>query len=142
MAESAAIKAFGTLLKRGDGGSPEAFSTVAEVRDISGPNFSAQTVAVTHQESPGGFAEKIATILDGGQVTFELGFLPASAGHKAILSDYTSRTKRNYRLQFPDGGSTYWPFAAIVTGFSPKEPVAGDLTADVTLEITGQVTLP
>ena len=135
---------FGTLLKVGDGGGPEAFTTIAEVRDIGGPRLSMATADVTHQSSPGGFREKVGTLLDGGQVTFDINYLPGNATHDAstgLVKDMTDKTKRNFELIFPDAASTKWSFTALVVGFEPSEPVDGALTASLTLDITGQPTL-
>lgn len=139
MAESQAMAAYGTLLKRGDGGSPETFTVIAEVLDIKPPSFSADTEEVTHQESPGGFKEYVVTLLDAGEVTFDVNFIPTDASHQGLLSDLQARAKRNFQLVFPDG--TTWTFAAYVTGFEPDAPVGGKLSASVTLKVTGQPTL-
>ena len=84
MASSIAIPAYGTLLKIGDGGSPENFTIVAEVKDISGPKMKADT-AETTTHSPGGVAptsawkEYLATLLEAGDVTFKVNFVPTNA---------------------------------------------------------------
>jgi len=144
MAASEAISSFGTLLKIGDGGGTESFTTIAEVRDISGPGFEQGTEEVTHHTSPGRWKERIATLLDAGEVTFELNFLPAETTHSyssGLLEDMVNGTKRNFQLVFPDTGATTWTFPAIVANFEPTAPVEGKLTADVTLEISGAPTL-
>jgi hypothetical protein len=144
MPASSAISAFGTLLKIGDGGGTEVFTSIAEVGDISGPALKMDTQDVTSHVSPGAFRERVPGLLDAGEVTFSLSFLPTAATQSqstGLIRDLRNRTKRNFQLVFPDAGSTTWSFAAYVTAFSPKEPVEGKLSADVTLTITGQPTL-
>lgn len=139
-----AIAAYGTLLKIGDGGSSETFTTIAEVRDISGPSLSADVKDVTSHDSEDGWDESITTILRGGEVSFALNFIPTETTHSytsGLLEDYANRTRRNFQLVFSDTGSTTWNFAALVTGFEPTAGVADELTADVTLKITGKPTL-
>lgn len=134
----------GTLLKIGDGGSPETFTAIAEVLDITGPNLSTDTEDGTHQQSPGGFEEVVPTILRTGEVTFTIQFLPTHATHNAttgLVADWKNKTLRNFQLVFSDPASTTWAFAAYVTGFQPQSPVGGKRTADVTLKVTGQPTL-
>lgn len=138
MPESNAISSFGTLLQRGDGADPEVFSTIAEVKDIKPPALSADTEEVTHQDSPGGWKEYLSTLLDGGEVTFDLNFIPTDTGHLALITDMTNRVKRNFKVIFPDG--TPWSFTALVTGFEPDAPVSGTLSASVTLKVSGQPT--
>lgn len=139
-----AIAAFGTLLKRGDGGTVENFTTIAEVRDLSGPSLSADTKDVTAHDSPDGWEEAIVTLLRGGEVTFQLNFVPTETTHgysAGLIHDMVNRVKGNYQIVFPDSGQTTWGFAALVTGFEPTANVADELTADVTMKITGKPTL-
>lgn len=141
----AAMDSFGTLLQIGDGGSPaEAFTTIASVHDISGPNLAMRTAEITNHSSTGGWAEHVGTVLEGGQITFDIGYDPTAGTHDAtsgLINDMENRTERNFQLVFPDGSSTTWSFAALVTGFAPQAPVDGELRASVTLLVTGQPTL-
>ena len=141
---SDAISAFGTLLKIGDGGDPESFTTIAEVKDISGPSLSLATEEITNHSSPGGWREFIGTLLDAGEVTFDINFIPTHSTHNAstgLIADMVNKVKRNFQLVFPDAGNTTWNFTALITGFELSEPVEGTLSASVTLRITGQPTL-
>lgn len=142
---SSALNSFGTLLKIGDGGSPtETFTTIAEVGDINGVSLKQETEDVTNHSSPGGFKEKKPTILDAGQVKFSVNFIPTNATHSntsGLIKDLVNKTLRNFKLVFPDTGSTTWAFSAYVAAVETKAVVKGILKADVTLEITGQPTL-
>lgn len=139
-----AISSFGTLLKVGDGAGPEVFTAIAEVKDISGPTISLATAEVTHQQSTDGFDEFVGTINSGGEVTFAVNYIPTDATHDAtdgLISICKAKTLNNFQLVFPDGASTTWTFAALVTRVSPTAPVNGALTGDVTLKISGSPTL-
>ncbi len=138
-----ALSGFGTLLKIGDGGSPENFTTIAEVQDIGGPAFSLDAVEITHHGS-GGWREYIAGLLDAGEISFDLNFEPTETTHgytAGLLKDMTDKTTRNFQLVFPDAGNTTWEFAALITGFEVNEPVGDKISASITLKITGQPTL-
>jgi predicted secreted protein len=140
---TSALAAFGTLLKMGNGvtTTAETFTTIAEVKDISGPSLSLNTVDVTAHDGSG-WRDFVATLLDGGEVTFEVNYVPTNATHNntaGLIKMMTGRTLRNYQLVFP--GPTTWTFPAYVTGFEPAAPVDGALTASVTMKISGQPTL-
>ena len=138
------ISAFGTLLKIGDGGDPETFTAIAEVSSISGPGLSLDTIDVTHHSSTAGWREFVGGLLDAGEVSFDINYLPTDATHDAstgLIKDMTDRTVRNFQLVFPDASNTTWSFSALVTGFEPSEPVDDKLAASVTLKLTGQPTL-
>ncbi len=139
---TAAITAFGTLLKIGDGAGTEVFTTIAEVTDIGGPELALEIAEVTSHSSTGGWKEKIGALLDGGQVSLSINYIPTNVTHNAtggLIRDMVARNVRNFTLTFPN--STVWAFSALVVGFSPTEPIDNALTADVTLEITGVPTL-
>ena len=144
MAGTNAIAAFGTFLKIGDGGGTEVFTTIAEVRDIKGPKLTMETKEVTNQSSPGAFKDYIGTVLDGGDVTFDINYIPTETTHNAtagLLACLKNKTRRNFKLVFSDAGTTTWLFAAYVTSFDPTSAVAAELTASITLKIAGQPTL-
>ena len=139
-----AIDAYGTLLQIGDGGAPEAFTTIAEVTDITGPSLALDPLDVTSHESPGAFREFVGGLLDGGEVTLTMNYVPTAGTQAAttgLLADMIARTVRNFQLVFPDVGTTTWSFAALITAFEPAEPVDDRLSAEVTLKVTGQPTL-
>lgn len=142
---SSAVSGFGTLLQIGDGATPtENFTTIAEVKSISGPSLSADTIDVTNMSSPNGWREFIQGPKDGGEVTFDVNFLPTNATHNAatgLLRDFKNGTRRNFKLVFPNPGNTTWQFAAIVTGFEVSAPVDDVLGASITLKLTGEPVL-
>lgn len=140
----ASYSSFGTLLKIGDGATPESFTTIAQVQDIKAPQLAMDTEEVTNHSSTGGWEEVVATILRTGEVSFGLVYDPDAATHDAstgLIADMVARTRRNFQLIFSDSGNTTWSFSAYVTGFKPEAPVKGKLGAEVSLKITGQPTL-
>jgi hypothetical protein len=142
MPASNAIAAFGTLVKLGDSGSPETFTTIAELGDVGGPNFSTDTDEVTTHASPSGHKEYVLTLIDSGEVTFNLNFLPGNASHSVVsglLFAWKNRLAKNFQMVFPD--STQWAFKAAITKFDVKAPVKNRLSADVSVKILSMPTL-
>lgn len=135
------ISAFGTTLKIGDGATPEVFSAIAEVTNVGGPGMSMDTVDITSHGSAGGWKEYAGGLLDGGEIKLELNFLPGNTSQQSLSTALSARSKKNFKLVFPDTPATTWSFAAFVTNFEPSAPVDGKLGASVTLKITGQPTL-
>lgn len=134
---TSAKSSHGTLFKVGDGGGTEAFTTVAEVLDISGPSTTLNTEDATNHDS-GGWREPIPTILEGGEVTFELNYYK-SASQTSMRTDQTNRTKRNFQVVLPLTVPETLSFAGYVTGFEYSAPVEGILRASVTIMITGPI---
>lgn len=135
-----AISSNGTILKAGDGATPtEVFTAIAEVKDVTGPSMSLETEDVSHQGSTA--AEFVGTLVDHGEVGFDLNFDPAGTTHLSLRTDLINKTLRNFQLVFPDTPATQFDFAAYVTKFEVEAKVKGALTAKVTLKISGEVTL-
>lgn len=142
---TAAKSSFGTFLKIGDGASSEAFTTIAEVLDIGGPAMTLDTEDVTSHSSTSGWAEHIGTILNGGEVSFDMNWLPANTTQSyttsGLLRDMANRTLRNFQLVVPAAATLTWTFAALVTSFKPDLKVKGAQRASVSLLISGVPTL-
>ena len=139
-----AISSFGTLLQMSDGGTPDVYTTIGEIRDISGAGVTLDMEEVTNQSSTDGWAEKIATILSADDISFGINYKPTGATHRlttGLLGLQSNRTLRNFKLVFPDGLSTNWVIPARVAKFTVNAPVRGALTADCTLSPSGKPTL-
>jgi len=133
----------GTLLKRGSGASPEVYSTIAEVKDITGPNLTMEFAEFTHQMSTSGYREYKPTFLNSGDITFKCNFLPDTPSQgwntSGLLKDYADKTLRSFQILFPDTGATMATFSAYVASLQPTAPIAGALEMNVTLRVTGPV---
>lgn len=134
-----AIAAYGVTLKIGS-------TAIAEVTKIDFGGIKLDTVEVTNMASTGGWREYIATLLDGGDVTFDINYVPTAATHKyaaAGLLYILANTKAltTFSLVWSDSGLTTWGFTAFVVTFKPGAAVDGKLQASVTLKISGQPTL-
>lgn len=135
---SNAIAGYGTLLKRGDGGAPEVFSLVGEVKSIAGPQISVKEADVTTHSSAalGAFMEFIATLIDPGTVDFEINYVPSDVTHQGIRNDMLGRVKRNWKLQLPGNIETI-SFSAFVQKGPYDFPTADVIKQKVSLRITG-----
>lgn len=140
MAATNAKAGFGSLLKRGDGGGTEVFTTIAEVKDINGPAMRQMFEDATHQESPGGFEEFVPTVRQSGDVTCTCNLLAADTTQALLRADLLAGTKHNYRLTIPGTGKRI-SFAAYVQELGPAVPLKGVITMDVSFKVTGPSTL-
>src|SRR3954471_2663707 len=118
-----AYSSFGTLLQLGStNGGGGTFTTVAQVLDISGPEFSVDTEETTNQSSAGGYEEFLPTIKRSGNMTFDILYDPAQATHEdtatGLIFVMTGRLLRGYRLLMPVSPAKQWNFLGYVVGFS------------------------
>ena len=153
MAIQAGIPATGTLLQVGNGASPEVFSTIANIGDINGPTTQTALVDVTsHTSTSIPFRQKIPTLIDPGMVSLPVFIIPASGGPSGgqIGHNYAAGIGRllvnrglspgvpyNFKIIYPDGLSTFDEFQGYITKYSRKMPVAGAISGDLQIDITG-----
>ena len=131
------VGAINTLLKT-DG------VLVAEVRSINGLSLSVKSVDTTSHSSLTPWSRATPTLLDAGDLTFEINYIPTDPTHNnssGLLSFLTNRTTKSWTLTFPDSGATTWGFDGFISKFDMTAPVDNVLTAKITITATGQPTL-
>lgn len=151
MAIAAAQAAINTLFKIANLGSPSTFNTIANVGDLTGPTMSAAVVDVTSHSNNNPWRSKIVTLLDNGDITLPLYFIPSSPGSDGVaanpeghngtnglLSVFTGRQLREYSVTFPDAAATTWYFQGFISKFTMSAKVAGVLDATVTFTFTSE----
>lgn len=137
---SEAIAAKGTLLQLGDGSTPEAFTTIAEVGDIDLPDFGNEKEDVTVHTTPGRGRAYITTTRKDQTVGATVNLVPDDETHDVTTGLWAlaeSGERANFRFVLPDDAATTWEFSASVETFQPHAPVQGVLTADLELAIDG-----
>jgi len=138
-----ATKAFGTLVKRGDGNAPENFTTIANAKDIEGPGIKKTFEDVTTHSSAlaGGYLQWLPTLKDGGNVKFDVLWDPTDVTHIGLQADEDGDVLRNFQCVFPTTPAKTASFAAYVEDFSFKSPVKGVITRLLSLKVSGPVTI-
>lgn len=137
---SQALASEGTLLQISDGASPPNWTTIANVGDINGPQWSSTVVDVTSHSSQAPFRQKIVTLLDIGQVTAKVFWVPTNDTHRnaptGLRYVYLNRLKKTWRLRYTDGVS-FDEFDAYITKLGEVATVAGVYEMTVTWDATG-----
>lgn len=129
----------GTLLKMGDAAGT-VFTTIARITDLSLPSLSADSVESTSHDSANFTREFEPGLIDPGEISFTILFDPAETTHgltAGLPYLMKNRLKRSFQILYTDAGDTIWTFTAFVTGFEGQAPIDDNVTADVTLKITG-----
>src|SRR5690606_37084510 len=131
----AGLDAFGIALQRSDMAEPEAFTAIAKVTNVSGPETERETYDVTAHDSESGWREFIGGLKDGGEVSLELNYDPRD--HDVLMADYEDTEPRNYKLVFPQHLGE-WAHMLILPGVSQDAPVDDKLSAEVTFKESGE----
>jgi predicted secreted protein len=136
---SDAIAGVGTSFERESDTSSGSFNAIAEINSITGPGMTRAFIDVTSLDSTGGYREFIGGFRDGGNVTLNMNF--TLDGYEQMRLDFTSADSINYQIVMNDAGNTTLSFAGFVTDLPLSITPDDKVTADVTIKVTGEVTL-
>lgn len=133
---SNAISGVGTVFQRWDG---SAWAKLAEINSISGPSMTRDFIDVTSLDSTGGFREFITGFRDGGTVSLTMNFTRTS--YDKMLLDFEDDDPHYYEIVLPDDVNTSFEFCGFVTELPLEIPTDDKITANVTIKVSGKVTV-
>lgn len=133
---SNAVAGVGTVFNRWSG---TAWVAIAEINSITGPSMSRDTIDVTSLDSTGGYREFITGFRNAGTVVLAMNFTRDT--YELMKGDFESNVAKNYQIILPDAENTGLDFEGLVTELPLTIPADDKITADVTIQITGQVVI-
>lgn len=134
---SNAVAGVGTKFRRWDGSSE--WDDIAEINSITGPGMTRDTIDVTSLDSTGGYREFIGGFRNPGTITLAMNFTRAT--YDLMKADFESSSLQNYEIILPDTEETTLEFEGLVTELPLTIPTDDKVTADVTIQVSGQVTV-
>jgi predicted secreted protein len=134
---STAVAGVGTEFRRWGGSTNPHWVAIAEINSITGPGMSRDTIDVTSLDSTGGYREFITGFRNAGTITLAMNFTRDT--YETMLTDFESNVHQNYEISLPDIETTTWEFQGLVTELPLNIPADDKITADVTIQISGQV---
>lgn len=134
---SNAVAGVGTEFRRWDGAG--SWDPIAEINSITGPGMTRDTIDVTSLDSLGGYREFITGFRNAGTITLAMNF--TRDAYETMKDDFESDTAQNYEIVLPDTENTTLEFEGLVTECPLTIPPDDKVTADVVIQITGQVTI-
>lgn len=111
---------------------------LAEILSVTPPNPQVATVEATHMASPNRRREYIAGLIEDGEGTFEMNYVPGSATDILIRAALADGVTRSYKIVLPDGDAG-WEITGdcVVTGYERNPPIDDRMTAVLTVRFTG-----
>jgi len=119
-------------------GSPPEYNELAEITNITPPNFEVDDVDVTHMQSPNRTREFISGLIDPGEASFEMNWIPGSATDILLINLKTEGTVANWKMEWSNG--TYWEFVGYVKGYEPSAETEDKMSATCTIRVSGDIT--
>lgn len=118
---------------------------LVEVRECGFPQDETDESEATHLKSPGRRREFVAGLIDGGEFTATLNYVPGSATDLLLTAAKTAGTTRKIKIVIPDEnglGAADWNFvtSAFVKRYAPENMVPGEvITATAVFRVTGDL---
>ena len=125
------------LVKVGNAGSPEVFTTIAGLRDTS-ISINSETIDVTNKDS----SRNRTLLADAGIKSFSIsgsGVFTDSASEQTILTNFSASTFKNYQFLVPDYNTFTGAFQ--VTTMEYAGSYNGEVTYTMSFESSGGVTI-
>ena len=130
----------GTLLRRGDGGSPEVFTTVTQITSIDPVGFTRSLIDVTNLSSA--LRQYKLALKDGQEINVEAQYDPDDAEQIGFRDDNENGTERNIQIVFPVGSpDETWTIAVLCMTWSIGAPLDNVVPLRMTFKPTGSVTI-
>jgi hypothetical protein len=131
----------GLTFKRGDGEITEAFTTVGEVKSLSGLGKTNELVEVTNFDS-NCVKEYIPGLADGQEIAIECNYVPLDTEQQALIADVNSRNNRNFQFVMTDGTTTHtFDFGGACLSWVINPSIDDAHTISFTVKMSGDVTL-
>jgi len=131
-----AIAGVGTTFERWSG---SAWQFIAEINAIEGPTMNKENIEVTALDTDGGYDEFITGFMEGGTLTLNMNF--TRSGYELMKQDFEIDVARDYRITLPDDEDTTLEFEGLVIEIPLTMEAEDKLTADVTIQVTGEVAI-
>ncbi|MBB4001593.1 phage tail tube protein [Aurantimonas endophytica] len=121
-----------------DGADPGVFTEIGEVTEITPGEESTDRVDVTHMQSPDRRREFISGLIDPGEASFTINWVPGSETDILLRELQASGDKRDHKITFPNGVTV--TFEASVLTYSKSMPIDDRMTATITVAPSGAET--
>lgn len=121
-----------------DGEDPGVFTDVGEVIDINTGEESADRVETTHMQSPNRTREYTTGLIDPGEGSVMLNWIPGNATDLFLRGLRNSGEQRLHRVTYPNGVTE--TFTGAILSMSKVIPIDDRMTATVTIARSGETT--
>lgn len=128
---------YGTFLKFRTSTGPDVYTTIGEQTNVTPFGISVDSIDASHEASPSATREFIPGLIDSGEASFEIQYVPGGTAEAALLA--ALRTTQVCRTVFPNGAHV--DYSAFITEMSPEAPLDDKMVMSITMKITGVITM-
>jgi len=117
-------------------------TVLSNIISVKPPSATRDTIDTTVHGSTGDYREFISSLIDAGEVTFNMNYILNGADDTLILAAFAAGDVRTFAVDL-NTATVPWRIAgsAIVTGYMRDDVVIdGKMTSQITLKVTGPIT--
>lgn len=111
----------------------DTYTLLAEVFEITPPTETVDAIDYTHMTSPNFTREFGPGLIDPGEATIAMNFIPGNGADVALRA--AMRSVRGCQVTFPNGAT--WTFDGFITSIGPEVPMADKMVNRVTFKVSG-----
>lgn len=111
------------------------FVEIGEVINVTPGEASSDRVEATHMKSPGRRREYIAGLIDSGEASFEINWIPGGPTDILLRELFDSGETVEHKIVYPAGISC--TYEAQITGYSKAVPIDDRMTSTITVSVSG-----
>jgi predicted secreted protein len=117
----------------------DVLTELSEIISVALPNSQVEDVEATHMASPNRRREFVAGLIDDGEGTIEMNYVPGSATDVLIVAALADGETRDYKVVLPVADGSTWEVTGdcIVKGYERNAPIDDRMTATLTVRFTG-----
>jgi predicted secreted protein len=117
----------------------DVLTQLSEILSVALPNSQVADVEATHMASPDRRREYIAGLIDDGEGTIEMNYIPGSATDLLIVAALADGNTRDYKVVLTLADESTWEVTGdcIVKGYERNAPIDDRMTATLTVRFTG-----
>jgi predicted secreted protein len=117
----------------------DVLTELSEIISVALPNSQVEDVEATHMLSPNRRREFVAGLIDDGEGSIEMNYVPGSATDLLITAALADGDTRDYKVVLPVADGSTWEVTGdcIVKGYEKSVPIDDRMTATLTIRFTG-----
>jgi predicted secreted protein len=119
------------------------FVALSEVISITPGEGQADRVEATHMLSPGRRREYVAGLIDSGEASVEINWIPGNATDLLVRGLLTSGATVQHRITLPEnasGDQVTLTYEAQILSFNKSLPIDDRMTATIQISVSGEET--
>lgn len=114
------------------------FTELGEVRGAEKPNAQYDEIEITHMGSPDGAKEYLSGLVDYGEITLSMNWVPGAATD-LFLETWREGGNERRSCKITTPNNKVYTFPAFIKGYTGSIPVGEVMEADLVLRVAGAV---